>query len=115
MFVKTKKIKLVLLLMIFVTVFALFAACSENGGILKNADFEKGKGSSINGWKLYNYHKDHENDSSRTQISLVDMGFDGKCVKIESKGDNDARIYQEIPVKGDDGTREWNRWKGLSS
>ena len=29
------------------------------------------------------------------------MGFDGKCVKIESTGDNDARIYQEISVAGE--------------
>ncbi|MBE7058584.1 MAG: phospholipid carrier-dependent glycosyltransferase [Ruminococcaceae bacterium] len=97
---KKTTIKLFLVLLIFVMAFAFFTACSDKeGGIITNSDFEKGKGSSINGWKLYNYHKDYENDSSRTQISLVDMGFDGKCVKIESKGDNDARIYQEIPVE----------------
>ena len=97
-----KKSKIFATLMLLVIMVVSFAACSKAGGnIISNADFEKGSGSSINGWKLYNYHKDYEGDSSRTKISLVDMGFDGKCVKIESTGDNDARIYQEISVAGE--------------
>ena len=82
-----------------------FAACSGAGGdIISNADFEKGSGSSINGWKLYNYHKDYEGDSSRTKISLVDMGFDGKCVKIERLKNIISIIFFENIIKPTDKT-----------
>lgn len=98
---KKKTIKLFSIFLLLAVVFTFFTSCSgKDDNLIENPDFKKGEGASIGSWEQYNYHKDFENDSSRTQISLVDMGFDGQCVKIESKGDNDARIYQEIPVKG---------------
>ena len=86
-------------LIILILVLSL-TACSSSEGLISNSGFEKGSGTSINGWKQYDYHKDYENDSSRTKFSLVDMGFDGQCLKIETVGGNDARIYQEISVEG---------------
>ena len=101
-FVKKQKIKLFFTLVIVVMMFVFVASCSSSdGSLIENFNFEKGEGSSIDDWELYNYHKDFENDSSCTTISLVKhSGTDGQCVKIESKKDNDARIYQEISVKG---------------
>lgn len=90
----------IFILMSVILILSLSACSDSDGGIVTNANFEKGKGKSITGWEAYDYHKDYENDSSLTTISLVDMGFDGQCVKIESKGNNDARIYQELFVDG---------------
>lgn len=95
---KAKSKICVIFLIIIILVLSLTACSDSKGGIISNADFETGSGSSIKNWEQYDYHKDYEKDSSRTKISLVDMGFNGKCVKIESKGLNDARIYQEISV-----------------
>ena len=104
MVMKMKKLKnnklFAMFLLILVLILSLTACSGSEDGIISNSDFSKGSGKSIDGWEKYDYHKDFENDSSRTEISLVDMGFDGQCVKIESKGNNDARIYQEIFVEG---------------
>lgn len=94
------KIKLFTVCLLTIVIILSLSACSNmSGSIISNSDFEKGSGTSISGWEQYNYHKDYGKDSSRTKISLVDMGFDGQCVKIESTKGNDARIYQEISVE----------------
>lgn len=84
--------------MIFVLIISL-ASCSGKNLKIKNSDFEKGSGSEISGWEQWNYKKDYEKNNSCTTITLVDKGFSGQCVKIESKNMNDARIYQKIKVK----------------
>ena len=93
---KTKSKICTVALIIIVFILSLTACSDSNGGIISNYNFENGSGTSIKNWKKYDYHKDYEKDSSRTKISLVDMGFDGQCVKIESSGKNDARDRKSV-------------------
>ena len=75
------------------------SACSEENTAIQNGDFSKGSGASIDGWSQYNYAKDYQAITNRSTITLTDQGFDGQCVKIESRDKNDARIYQKLAVK----------------
>lgn len=85
------------LLFLLIAAMVLLTGCSGKTE-LKNTDFESGEGAKIEGWSQYNYQKD-AGDSECTTITLYQDGFAGKCVKIESKSTNDARIYQKIAVK----------------
>ena len=83
----------------FLLLFSL-SACSGSGiDTLQNGDFESGSGTSIDGWSQYNYKKSYEGNTECTDISLVDLGFSGQCVRIASRSNNDARIYQNLKVK----------------
>lgn len=88
-----------MLITVFILLCAIsFTACSD-AGELKNMGFESGDGSSIDGWNVYNYRKDYDNDPDRSYVAIDSAGLDGKCVKIESSDINDVRIHQEIKVK----------------
>lgn len=71
---KTKSKICTFLFIIIILVLSL-TSCSSSEGLVSNSNFEKGSGTSIKNWKQYDYHKDYENDSSRTKFSLVDMGL----------------------------------------
>lgn len=91
--------KLIALILIVILAPAVFTGCSGGGNAsLQNGDFEAGSGSKITDWSQYNYQK-NVGDSKCTSISLVDDGYSGKCVKIDSQSTNDARIYQKLSVK----------------
>ncbi len=93
--INIKKILLttVCLLLAMISVLAL-SSCATSSSTY---GFEKGSGSKVDGWDVYNYSRQYESKDS-TSITLVDNGFSGKAVKIVSPEKNDARIYKKINV-----------------
>lgn len=93
-----KRLRFVLITAIMILCTLFLTACSGSSE-LKNTGFESGDGKSIEGWSIYNYRNDFEGNTECTDIAIDSIGFDGKCVRIESHENNDARIHQEIKVK----------------
>ena len=83
---------------IFLLLISLSACSGRKNSEIRNRGFENGSGTSIDDWKQYNYRYDFGGNTECTQISLVDLGFSGQCVRIASQNKNDARIYQKLKV-----------------
>lgn len=94
-----RKICFTFALLIFVICLLFASGCSSEGdNLISNGNFSSGSGSKISDWDIYDYNE-NIGDKDSTKITIVNDGYEGKGVKIESTKDNDARIYQELEVE----------------
>ncbi len=95
---KRKRISFISIVLVCISCLLVLCGCSDGSQkIILNGDFESGSGKNIKKWDIYDYNDDYDAGEASI-ISIVDSGYSGKGVKIESKSDNDARISQKIDV-----------------
>ena len=95
---KNKKILFTATLLIFILSLCFTTGCSSDNNMIVNGDFSSGSGEKVSNWEIYDYNENY-GDKESTTITIVKDGFEGNGLKIESKKDNDARIYQELEVE----------------
>jgi len=89
--------KVILLTLLVVIVAIFFTGCSTD---ISNSGFSNaGSKRKIFGWTKYNYNAEYKSDYDCTVFTVTKDDWKGNALRIESKENNDARVFQTVHVK----------------
>lgn len=94
---KSKKLSVLFFALLLISL-TLLTGCSAKSYYF---DFEDGSGSSVNGFKKYNYDSEYNSLYESSSFEIVENGYEGKALKITNNVANDARVYKKISVQPD--------------